>query len=142
MSQAKFTPGPWSVRPIDTPNQTLQNFIQPLWVAGAKGESIVRITETTHATATAEDYANARLIASAPDLLAALNTLLDDRYLADESGDWECLNSDDHWLAARAAIAKAEGGIACIECGAIMPDDAYARKYWRCARHADEENPK
>lgn len=29
--------------------------------------------------------------------------------------------------------------ITCKQCGAQMPDDAYARTYGRCAKHADEE---
>jgi len=34
---------------------------------------------------------------------------------------------------------EAGAGIVCSECGAVMPDDAYARMFGRCARHADEE---
>lgn len=29
--------------------------------------------------------------------------------------------------------------ITCTQCGAKMPNDAYARRYGRCARHVDEE---
>jgi hypothetical protein len=46
--------------------------------------------------------ANARLIAAAPDLLAALEDLLGDKYLADP------INAD-RMAEARAAIAKATG---------------------------------
>lgn len=60
----------------------------------------------------AEDHPDARLIAAAPELLAALkqivgdwNTVSPDAPVPDE------INVDDHWAAARAAIAKAEGGV-------------------------------
>jgi len=46
--------------------------------------------------------ANARLIAAAPELLAALEALCEDKYLADP------INAD-RMRAARAAIAKARG---------------------------------
>jgi hypothetical protein len=36
-------------------------------------------------------------------------------------------------------MVPVEEGIICRQCGATMPDDAYARTYARCARHADEE---
>lgn len=39
----------------------------------------------------------------------------------------------------QAPKAQAEG-VRCYQCGATMPDDAYARMYGRCARHADEES--
>lgn len=52
-----------------------------------------------------EAHANARLIAAAPDLLAALKALL---VLADEHG-WGGSAWDDGWIDARAAISKAEG---------------------------------
>ena len=49
----------------------------------------------------AEQLANAKLIAAAPDLLKALQSLLDD------TGDCECGDPDCPAFAARAAIAKA-----------------------------------
>ena len=50
-----------------------------------------------------EMKANARLIAAAPDLLAALEALCEGKYLSDP------INAD-RMRAARAAIAKAKGG--------------------------------
>jgi len=34
---------------------------------------------------------------------------------------------------------KSAATIWCSDCGVAMPDDAYARLYGRCARHADAE---
>ena len=50
-----------------------------------------------------EVMANARLIAAAPEMMAALEALCADKYLADP------INAD-RMRAARAAIAKAKGG--------------------------------
>jgi len=81
-----YTPGPWTF---------------------AKGPHRIEV-HTTPALAYAfsiSDEANARLIAAAPDLLAALETLCEDKYLADP------INAD-RMRAAREAIAKATGGAA------------------------------
>jgi hypothetical protein len=51
--------------------------------------------------------ANARLIASAPDLLEALRVLTE--YNAEMSGDVSLFDRDDLWQKAEAAIAKATG---------------------------------
>ena len=75
-------------------------------------------------------------IACAPDLLGALKLCRETLVLV--SRDCPC-DLATAMQAARAALEKAEGGIACSECGALMPDDAYARKYGRCARHADAQ---
>ena len=80
----QHTPGPWTF---------------------AKGPHRIEV-HTTPALAYAfsiSDEANARLIAAAPDLLAALEALFEDKYLADP------INAD-RMRAARAAIAKAKGG--------------------------------
>ena len=56
-------------------------------------------------------FADARLIAAAPDLLSALKDLLQERYVDfeefDAQGNWTC-NSPAS-ISARAAIAKARG---------------------------------
>ncbi len=36
-------------------------------------------------------------------------------------------------------FAELTRGIVCSECGVEMPDDAYARTFGRCAKHADGE---
>ena len=82
----QHTPGPWTI---------------------AMGPHRIEV-HTTPARAYAfsrSDEANARLIAAAPDLLAALEELCEDKYLADP------INAD-RMRSARAAIAKAKGGAA------------------------------
>ncbi len=57
-----------------------------------------------------EDCANARLIAAAPDLLAALEQIVKDLESVNERDPVpDEINEDSHWAAARAAIAKAKG---------------------------------
>jgi len=82
-TSAAHTPGPWAL---------------------AIGPHRIEV-HTTPALAYAfslSDEANARLIAAAPELLAALEALCEDKYLADP------INAD-RMRAARAAIAKARG---------------------------------
>ena len=87
----KHTPGPWyAARPADasrngSPILAADRSVGVYFAHGANGE------------------ANARLISSAPDLLAALGDIVS---LADKQDFWLPRN----WLSdARAAIAKAEG---------------------------------
>ena len=63
----------------------------------------VRTTPERSYAFSLSDEANARLIASAPELLAALEALCEDKYLADP------INAD-RMRNAREAIAKATGG--------------------------------
>lgn len=88
------TPGPWQVNRSD-----------PLHVCDADGESrgcspiaFVQVGNDGRWTA----KANARLIAAAPDLLAALQELLADKYLSDPI-------NRDRMANARAAIRAATG---------------------------------
>ncbi len=104
MSDAKHTPGPWSFGPA---------------VPGAKrcfyisGNHDANNREVDIGTVQGGYYsceANARLIAAAPDLLAALKDTLD--FLERHSNRWDGVNGKHPQLvvtAARAAIAKAEG---------------------------------
>lgn len=94
---AKHTPGPWNVK---KPNDVNINF----WIEVRGGGYKSLICETTNCLGhggTSE--ANARLIAAAPDLLAALK-MISCAYLG--AVVWR----DGAFLeVARAAIAKAEG---------------------------------
>jgi hypothetical protein len=89
-TQTTHTPGPWSTRPIHGNPQSF-------YLAAPSGELMAEIWATTHLR---DDvlYANAKLIAAAPELLAALQHLM--RY---DFGDSEGAKE------ARAAIAKATG---------------------------------
>lgn len=98
----KHTPGPWKVSRADLTAQGFGycRFVRtvnksPMDVA----EHICHVCELGDA---AEDSANARLISAAPDLLAALQGLLSDKYLSDPI-------NNDRMAAARAAVSKATG---------------------------------
>lgn len=95
----KHTPGPWKTPGYDLPNvhvygagrfPAIVAYCPALVNAGGAG------------TTPDERVANARLIAAAPELLAALQELCADKYLADP------INAD-RMANARAAIAKATG---------------------------------
>ena len=88
---SKHTPGPWRVVK-DPTNLSLQVYGQTL----ALFECWRRSDEQT-------ELANARLIAAAPDLLDALDYMLNVCHAIDAQGD-------EAHEKARAAIAKATGG--------------------------------
>jgi len=83
---AEHTPGPWTIYDQTDPHH-IKIKGQYADIGGAHVADIL-------------GEANARLIAAAPDLLAALKAFMH----ADGHDDFE-----DEWPAARAAIAKAEG---------------------------------
>ena len=83
----KHTPGPWSVEHDYKP-----------YVIRSRGDLVATITGTAAIRPSAA--ANARLIASAPDLLAAL-------VIAEEI--LRINGFDDHAATARAALARAKG---------------------------------
>lgn len=89
MSAPKFTPGPWAFEK---------------WFYGGHGYRIYSARGAHSIAGTSGhpyDFANAQLIAAAPDLYAALETLVG--WFADDDYDFQKL--DD----ARAALAKARG---------------------------------
>lgn len=104
MSEAKHTPGPWET--LTFSNHELQTDI-----------AMVKIGCRVHKIGySGEDWANARLIAAAPELLGALKQcrLALEPYDDVKPRDWK---TDREKLAfahqaARAAIAKVEGGAA------------------------------
>lgn len=101
---SKHTPGPWSF--YDDSNDGRTNRIEIV----AIGKTVARIYHSVPA----EDLPNARLIAAAPDLLAALNEFSDYVHAEQCSTDGAVTysNTQINRLAflARAAIAKATGG--------------------------------
>jgi len=96
MSEAKHTPGPWEYGVIPEQYQT--------YCFGARGLLFGRVVGSPARDAEAD----ARLIASAPDLLAACKMAVAAVLYAqtvDQSGSFDATRA-----ALSAAIAKAEGG--------------------------------
>lgn len=96
MSEAKHTPGPWHVGDQGAGYPVRAE--QPKWQGGGRAICACRPANRTN-EAHQEAHANARLIAAAPELLAALEQALA------VHGDHYSWGPD-----ARAAIAKATGG--------------------------------
>lgn len=116
----KHTPGPWRIRPVDYGVETRENFIQVLRVVSADGSKLIsRLTEYSHAAATEEEKANARLIAAAPELLRALKEIaeiggnLPDARLTNRSGPNDAAHRGLMYCQARsiarALLAEIEG---------------------------------
>jgi hypothetical protein len=115
-----YTPGPWKVETWKYNNNTREVLtIQTQCDAIAQTCGIWRDGDDS----SAEEAANARLIAAAPDLLAALDALT----------EWGCTHTgprDDNsphelLIAARAAIAKATRSASCTceaDCSGPVPN--------------------
>jgi len=100
MTNAKHTKGPWKYALNVGPTKAL--------IVEADGSTVVECSNRVHDS---RFEANARLIAAAPELLAALTTLAD---VAGRIGPFNLLARDISDLSiaygmARAVIAKAEG---------------------------------
>jgi len=94
MKTHTHTPRPWYPVSIDaSPDH--------LWAIDSELVEIARLSEWPDHKG--ESGADARLIAAAPEMLAALEELCADKYLADP------INAD-RMANARAAISKAKGG--------------------------------
>lgn len=89
--KAAHTPGPWAVNPF---NAQVDAFV------GGEPLPVCQLLWPTDERTEEETFANARLIAAAPDLLEALVTLVEA-----EPGTM----TREMWDDARAAIAKARG---------------------------------
>jgi hypothetical protein len=100
------TPGPWRKETTRTLDDAPISFLRLDWAIrnGSDDNGAVIAHIPMQDDLILQSEANARLIAAAPDLLAALRNLLDasERYIFSD----ECLRERE---AARAAIAKAEG---------------------------------
>ncbi|HXI16214.1 MAG TPA: hypothetical protein VNM48_07570 [Chloroflexota bacterium] len=94
---AGATPGPWNLGLPGGP-------AGPFWSLVNQDGEVVAMQITTEA--------NARLIAAAPDLLAALKALIALKDLKDAEGKTPAYESHQPqaWVASRAAIRQAEGG--------------------------------
>ncbi len=93
MSTTKHTPGPWALYPYPTRPYFTQVHVNGAAIADVYASGLLKPEETT---------ANARLIAAAPDLLAALKVLMHPDGLS-------LRNMPLNVNQARAAIQKAEG---------------------------------
>ncbi len=106
------TPGPWNIETVDEVGYSIHG--QPIELTGIKAGIHTRIGTVSHVFEGVApnagwqpipeemNLANARLIAAAPDLLAACKAALDDDE-GDESMGWF------KWDAMRTAVKKAEG---------------------------------
>lgn len=88
---SKHTPGPW------TYDEDASEIL-----SGSEASGWIWIADVAHSVPTGETQANARLIASAPDLLRAC------KMVADMAVSWEALTPGDI-SEVKAAITKAEG---------------------------------
>jgi hypothetical protein len=121
-TQAKHTPGPWRA---DGARNGTDHYYQidaptPEGVSAWFPYTVCSTDSHNPAMSREEDEANARLIASAPELLEALKVCLSRAYYRTSSGNIVCRSctgatTSRHTLGcmvaqAEAAVAKAEGG--------------------------------
>lgn len=99
--ESKHTPGPWHVEePFGEPGTYIA-----VTFPGFSPGLVCRMIDQAR---TPEGKANARLIAAAPDLLAALESLHAVHRAFSSADNWTSFD-DDARAAAEAAIAKARG---------------------------------
>ncbi len=95
---AQHTPGPWQQHDDVYPYGP--SFAATVW--GPKGPGFGLVADCRQSNGRAADLANARLIAAAPDMLAALKACAERlAYLGEDHEAWT--------VDAHAAIAKADG---------------------------------
>jgi hypothetical protein len=115
---AKPTPGPWIARRRENGQWGVDGRLDI-----PDGIVICEVVQSRLGFTSPQDYADARLIAAAPELLAACQSLLMDDYQDEiedpcghaDRGQWRRINASV-LAAAKAAVAKAIGA-ACVECG-------------------------
>ena len=108
MTEAEFTPGPWSAY-IDEGACIIQSDSSGFAVADANKGSAHPLSDEWDkewvAELDAQAEANAHLIAAAPDLYAALEAIISWDHQLDGPYAWEALEQ------AKAALAKARGEV-------------------------------
>lgn len=106
MSEAKFTPGPWAVEdPFGDSLSIVVGKETYDWRFVAHVHTDIEKGPAPKPIGKAQMAANARLIAAAPDMYAALTALLDAQYDGDPRRQEDC----PLCIAARAALSKARG---------------------------------
>lgn len=105
MSAAKNTPGPWAVHPEECDRPYIRVRGTQLGTRHKVANVLTPVYEGVHAREAEETRANARLIAAAPELLAALQNMLS-RFGGATAKETPAEKQ------ARAAIAKATGAAA------------------------------
>ena len=94
----KHTPGPWTLKLTENGHPVIEDRV---------GRKVVEQFCNGGTSEGSEGRDNARLIAAAPDLLAACKTMLSSMRLMDDGAEDVQREAEDMM---RAAIAKAEGG--------------------------------
>jgi len=117
MSNAKHTAAPWRfLEEGDTESD--HNIGKPFTICGGGDDDLIDVFDNTNSTVSVsreEAIANARLVAAAPDLLAALKALVKEMpnyaYCQDVPDDAICADgrTTGEWRTALAAIKNAEG---------------------------------
>jgi hypothetical protein len=101
-NENKHTPGPWEMTEVETAEYAITASSKMVNYGGGEEPVIIMHTPQIQLPGdTEENFANAALIAAAPDLLAALETLINVRDV----------NNYKAYEAARAAIVKAKKDI-------------------------------
>jgi len=106
-----YTKGPWKLQRSHDSHWRERYYA--IWTdEGGEGDRPIASVDGDNAVwlEPGADFANARLIAAAPELLEALKTMLK----GDQMGEGECQRTGfprlcERWDMARSAIAKAEG---------------------------------
>ena len=103
---SKHTPAPWFVRTLERNGEILNCFVAAKDVNGFAYDAEIMGDDEYH-DGIERKLADARLIAAAPDLLEALKNLCDQ--LPSNPIPLSTYFAKDELLAARAALAKAQG---------------------------------
>lgn len=115
-TQTQHTPGPWHTPGVIFKPMNYGNARSPQHTPGAyralgigNGTSHVGYVSVTKCVSATEARANARLIAAAPELLAALEACLEGVETPTSNHPW-AIQRRQAYAKAREAIAKATGG--------------------------------
>lgn len=103
--KAQHTPGPWKVESVPAVMSTLQKDFLITYTDDGLRSHVARLFDNSLCTEHGTTEANARLIAAAPELLAALESML--THIGMDEDEWNKPTFDQ----ARAAIAKARGEV-------------------------------